>query len=214
MPCGKEIYGDSCQDQRSSEPERQPVRGIGRVVLEKLELLEKESEARHHESESHEGEASANPGQKGALGSQGIAESSHLPGILGRVHVHLHHGAVSNSTLSACFVTTVEAGMTVQQSRYVISVSTMLSRTLLGSRFEYRQTHSHPLHRLPVGPAQTAWGLGSVRDGGPRRQLVGDACRRGGRRLRLPEPVALSTLCGHGRGGIGARQRCHLRDRI
>ena len=55
--------------------------------MDSLELLQKEPEARDDESESHQGEARANPRKKSSLGSQIIPQVGSFELFRWRIHV-------------------------------------------------------------------------------------------------------------------------------
>jgi hypothetical protein len=76
VPSGKDIHDYSNCDQCGVEPQRQSVRPCRSCALRGLELLQKEPEASHHKTESHQGQARANPRQESPLRGQIIAESA------------------------------------------------------------------------------------------------------------------------------------------
>jgi hypothetical protein len=55
-------------------------------VLDHFQLLKKESESRHDETETHQGQTRTNPRQKGSLGSQIITQRGSLPGFDRLIH--------------------------------------------------------------------------------------------------------------------------------
>jgi hypothetical protein len=86
VPSSKGIHDDSDCDQRCSEPQRQSVRLRGKRMLSGLEFLQEEPETGHHKTESHQGEAGANPRQKGPFSSQIITECGSRPDCCWSVH--------------------------------------------------------------------------------------------------------------------------------
>jgi hypothetical protein len=63
VPSGKNIYAHASRNQRGAEPQRQSVRLSCGDALHDLHLLQKKPEARHHKTESHQGQAGTNPCQ-------------------------------------------------------------------------------------------------------------------------------------------------------
>jgi hypothetical protein len=55
MPGREKIDNHAQYNQGGAEPEGQPVRRGGGSLLDKLKLLEEETEARHDKTESHQG---------------------------------------------------------------------------------------------------------------------------------------------------------------
>ena len=60
-------------DQRRPEPDRESVRARLKTGLDESNLLQEKTEARHDETEAHQREARANPGEKSPLGGEIVA---------------------------------------------------------------------------------------------------------------------------------------------
>lgn len=86
VPCRKKVQDYPGRNKRASEPERESVGLCRRIVLNTLELLQKEAEARHDEAKSHQSETSANPCKKRSLGGEIIAQVSPLLYFHGAIH--------------------------------------------------------------------------------------------------------------------------------
>jgi len=56
-------------------------------MLHELELLEKETEPRHHKAKSHQRQTRANPGKESPLGSQQITQVRPRGDVRGRRHL-------------------------------------------------------------------------------------------------------------------------------
>src|SRR5262249_24250120 len=74
MPRGKKKNEDSDNNERGSEPERQSVGWGSGSVLDYLELPEEKAESRHNETEAHQRQTGANPGQKSTLSRQQVTQ--------------------------------------------------------------------------------------------------------------------------------------------
>ena len=56
-------------------------------ALHDLKLLQEQPEARHHETESHQGQAGANPGKQSPLRRQIITEACRVPSFCWPIHI-------------------------------------------------------------------------------------------------------------------------------
>src|SRR5215469_17929422 len=76
MPSGRNIDKHTDGDECCAKPERWAVRLNRESALNCLDFLQEDPEARHHESESHQGQACPNPGQHGTFRGQVVSQAS------------------------------------------------------------------------------------------------------------------------------------------
>jgi hypothetical protein len=80
------VASNANKNERRSEPDGQLMGLVGDAVLDELDFLQEEAEARHDKTESHEREARANPGEEGTLFGKVVGEAGGSLRLRGRVH--------------------------------------------------------------------------------------------------------------------------------
>jgi hypothetical protein len=78
----KQVGNYSDRNKRGAYPQRDGVRLRSNCALRGSQLLQKEPEARHHETKSHQCDTRADPGKESPLGGKMIPHIRTLPGLL------------------------------------------------------------------------------------------------------------------------------------